>query len=145
MSSPSPSDGDDIPALSSSCASCQPIPRVRAEDLSSQRFQDEFFSLARPVVITGATEDWPARQWTIEGLVQRVGGNEVNIRGRTNEREYQLGRRYTIRKDTFEGYCNDLLKGNARAKSSYLAVASMQQAFPQLLDEVPDPELVYHF
>ena len=60
----------------------------------------------------------------------------MNVRGRTNEREYQLGRRYTIRKDTFAGYCRDLLEGNARARSSYLAVASMQQAFPQLLDEV---------
>ena len=51
-----------------------------------------------------------------------------------------MGKTYTIRKDTFKNYCTDLLGENARAKSSYLAVASMQMAFPQLLPELPFPE-----
>ena len=46
---------------------------------------------------------------------------------------------YTIRRDTFRSYCEDLQRGNARARSSYLAVASLQQTFPQLLAEVPLP------
>ena len=73
-------DGDDDPTLArlaSACASCTPIPRVAAEDLTSQRFQQEFFSRARPVVITGATDGWPAREWTIDNLVERVGDNQV--------------------------------------------------------------------
>ena len=28
----------------------------------------EFFTKARPVIITDAAEDWPCRQWTIEVL-----------------------------------------------------------------------------
>ena len=44
---------------------------------------------------------------------------------------------YTIRRDTFRNYCKDLLSNNARARSSYLAVASLSQAFPQLKDELP--------
>ena len=57
----------------------------------------------------------------------RTTGTQVWVRGRTNQAEYRVGRTYTIRKDTFGSYCADLLAGNARARASYLAVASMQQ------------------
>ena len=100
--------------------------------------------------------------------MDRVGDNEVLIRGKTNHEDYKLGKvniflkniypensyflkknltllpllhhpiqAYTIRRDTFRSYCQDLLSNNARARSSYLAVASLQQAFPQLKDELP--------
>ena len=61
------------------------------------------------------------------------------IRGKTNKEDYKLGKSYTVRRDLFRNYCSDLLKANARAKSSYLAVASLAQAFPQLLDDLPLP------
>jgi len=121
-------------------SACQSSPIPRVSDLSEEQFHTEYFLPARPVIITDATEDWPARQWTIERLVERVGGNQVWVRGRTNQAEYRVGRTYTIRKDTFGSYCADLLAGNARARASYLAVASMQQAFPELLPDVPLPK-----
>merc|ERR1712032_943775 len=55
------------------------IPRVA--DLSPEQFHREFFTKERPVIITDAAEDWPCRQWTIEGLAERVGENEVMVRG----------------------------------------------------------------
>jgi hypothetical protein len=69
----------------------------------------------------------------------KVGDNEVMIRGKTNKEDYKLGKSYTVRRDLFRNYCSDLLKANAKAKSSYLAVASLAQAFPQLLDDLPLP------
>ena len=119
------------------CCQSTLIPRVSG--LSEKEFHRDYFLPARPVIITDATEDWPARQWTISSLVERVGNNEVWVRGKTNQEDYRVGKTYTIRRDTFAKYCQDLLKGNARARSSYLAVASMQQAFPELLDDVPLP------
>ena len=116
------------------------IPRVPFEHLSIQDFQENYFSKAKPVIITGLVQSWPCFQWTIDGLMKRVGDNEVLIRGKTNKEDYKLGKSYTIRRDTFRNYCQDLLQGNARARSSYLAVASLQQAFPQLLDDLPLPE-----
>ena len=117
------------------------IPRVPYESLSIEEFQDNYFSKAKPVIITGLVQSWPCySKWTIEGLMQRVGDNEVLIRGKTNQEDYKQGKSYTIRRDTFRNYCQDLLQGNARARSSYLAVASLQQAFPQLLEELPLPE-----
>ena len=56
----------------------------------------------------------------------------------------RLGKAYTIRRDSFRNYCKDLLEANARARSSYLAVASLHQAFPQLLDELPMPDYLTH-
>ena len=125
------------------CHSSTPIPRVSG--LSEKEFHDSYFLSATPVIITDATEDWPARDWTIPDLVQRVGDNEVWVRGKTNQEDYRVGKTYTIRRDTFSSYCQDLLKANARARSSYLAVASMQQAFPQLLDDVPLPKYLQDY
>merc|ERR1712008_428605 len=98
-----------------------PIPRVAG--LSEKDFHEQYFG--------------PAKGWTMDNLVERVGDNEVWVRGKTNAEDYRVGKAYTIRKDTFGNYCRDLIKGNARARSSYLAVASMQQAFPQLQSDVP--------
>jgi len=117
------------------------IPRIPASDLSEEDFNLNYFKQAKPVIITGATTEWPAiRSWTISSLMEKVGNNEVLIRGKVNKDEYRSGKAYTIRKDTFYNYCSDILSDNARAKSSYLAVASLQQAFPQLLDDVPLPK-----
>jgi len=126
-----------------SCCQSDEIPRV--SNLSEREFHDEYFLKARPVIITDATEDWPARSWTIPDLVDKVGENEVWVRGKTNQEDYRVGKTYTIRRDTFGKYCEDLIKGNARARSSYLAVASMQQAFPQLLDDVPMPKYLQNY
>jgi len=117
----------------------------RVSNLSEQDFHEQYFTKAKPVIITDATDGWPARQWTIPSLVEKVGGNDVWIRGNTNRENYRVGKAYTIRKDTFGNYCSDLLKGNARARSSYLAVASMQQAFPQLLKELPLPKYLNNY
>eukprot|EP00092_Neocalanus_flemingeri_P006015 GFUD01006481.1.p1 GENE.GFUD01006481.1~~GFUD01006481.1.p1 ORF type:complete len:356 (-),score=94.78 GFUD01006481.1:45-1112(-) len=126
-----------------SCCQSTPIPRVSS--LSEKDFHDLYFVPAKPVIITDATEDWPARNWTIDNLVERVGDNEVWVRGKTNVEDYRVGKAYSIRRDTFSKYCEDLTKGNARARSSYLAVASMQQAFPQLLSDVPLPTYLKDF
>ena len=116
------------------------IPRVSHNDLTFDDFYENYFLLASPVIITGATEHWPARKWTIPNLMERVGENQVWIRGKTNQEDYKVGKSYTIRKDTFGNYCQELLDNAPRARSSYLAVASMTQAFPQLMDDAPLPE-----
>lgn len=116
------------------------IPRVPYAELSVEKFQQNYFGKAKPVIITGMAKEWPCLNWTIDNLMNRVGDNEVLIRGKTNLEDYKLGKSYVIRRDKFRNYCQDLLKENARARSSYLAVASLHQAFPQLLEDLPMPE-----
>ena len=43
-----------------------------------------------------------------------MGDNEVWVRGKTNVEDYRVGKAYSIRRDTFSKYCQDLTKGNAR-------------------------------
>ena len=122
------------------CCHNSEIPRINASELSEEEFNTKYFKQAKPVIIVGGTADWPAiKTWTIKSLMERVGRNQVIIRGQVNKDDYRNGKAYTIRKDTFYNYCQDLLANNSRAKSSYLAVASLQQAFPQLLGDVPLP------
>lgn len=74
----------------------RPIPRRSARELTTQEFHECYFAAAIPVVITDATSAWPASQWTIESLKQRVGKNEVWIRGRTDQVSSTLGRKHEI-------------------------------------------------
>ena len=79
-------------SMAVSCCQSQEIPRVSASALSPAQFHAEYFLRARPVIITDAAEDWPARSWTIPGLVDRVGDNEVWVRGKTNQEDYRVGK-----------------------------------------------------
>jgi [protein]-arginine 3-hydroxylase / protease len=52
------------------------VPRV--ERLSRRGFQERFLLPQRPVIISGAMEDWPARKrWTNDYLVEKVGARTV--------------------------------------------------------------------
>ncbi|ELU13249.1 hypothetical protein CAPTEDRAFT_186624, partial [Capitella teleta] len=95
-----------------------------------------------PVVIEGALEDSPSREWTLDSLEERVGGNEVHVRANTNCEDYRLGRKYNIRQTTFRDYITDIRKNNKRAKSSYLAVQNIKKAFPQIAADFTVPEYV---
>ena len=65
------------------------IPRVPFNELDVETFQKCYFKPAKPVVITGMTQNWKCRQWTINNLMERVGENEVLIRGKTNLEDYR--------------------------------------------------------
>lgn len=49
-----------------------PIPRIRHSELTPERFFEEVASKNQPVIIEGATSDWPAmRRWSLEALEER--------------------------------------------------------------------------
>jgi histone arginine demethylase JMJD6 len=54
------------------------VPRV--ENLSYRDFVCDFQKKRRPVIMTDATTDWPARSWTLQTLRQRVGHRDLEIR-----------------------------------------------------------------
>ena len=87
------------------CRSNTEIPRVPHAELSEDEFQEKYFNQAKPVIITGMAEEWPCSKWTISTLMNRVGDNEVLIRGKTDKEDYRLGKAYTIRRDSFRNYC----------------------------------------
>jgi hypothetical protein len=53
------------------------IARRSASEMTVEEFHRDFADLNRPVLITGAMEDWPAwEHWTREGLLARYGERE---------------------------------------------------------------------
>jgi hypothetical protein len=55
------------------------VPRV--ERPSRREFEERFLFPQRPVIISGAMEDWPARErWTNDYLTEKVGARTVDIR-----------------------------------------------------------------
>lgn len=62
------------------------IPRVAAADLTPARFKAEFLALGKPVIITGATDSWPAlggeesAGWgDFDGLAAEIGERLVPV------------------------------------------------------------------
>src|SRR6185436_9856998 len=59
------------------------VPRV--PKLSRQQFLDEYYALNRPVVMTGAMQDWPAfTRWTFPELKRRFGERVVSVQANRN-------------------------------------------------------------
>lgn len=50
----------------------------RTKPSASELFE-RYFAGNRPVIMTDATEGWPARRWTPELLAERLGGAEIEI------------------------------------------------------------------
>ena len=54
------------------------VPRV--ENMTPERFRDEYFLTGKPVVLQGAAADWPAiKKWSPEYLLQRCGQDEIAV------------------------------------------------------------------
>ena len=55
-------------------------PRVPRSELTAETFLRSYVLKSRPVIITGAMEGWPVRDWTPTALVERFGGErEVEV------------------------------------------------------------------
>lgn len=65
------------------------VPRM--PKLPRQAFLDNYYALNRPVVMTGAMDDWPAMtRWTAEELKRRFGDRIVSVQAnRDNDANYE--------------------------------------------------------
>ncbi len=69
----------------------QPAEVARRDGLSSEAFFAEYYSTLTPVVLTGLTDHWPGRQWTLQSLADRVGNPEVEVqRDRERDPDFEL-------------------------------------------------------
>jgi ribosomal protein L16 Arg81 hydroxylase len=65
------------------------VPRVPR--LSRREFLEQYYAVNRPVVMTGAMDDWPAMtRWTNDELRRRFGGRTVSVQtGRDADANYE--------------------------------------------------------
>lgn len=114
----------------------------RREFIDNELFKSEYLQGGKPLLLTGYASDWPARQWTLERLKEKVGNIRINVRRNTDVVDYKIGQKYKIENMDFEDYIGNIFKGNRKAKSSYMAVQNIKQAFPQLEDDIVIPSFV---
>jgi hypothetical protein len=68
----------------------QPAEVPRRDALSPDDFFREHYSTLTPVVLTGLTDQWPGRQWSLERL-GRLGNPEIEVQwARENDPDFEL-------------------------------------------------------
>uniref|UniRef100_H2Z7M9 JmjC domain-containing protein n=1 Tax=Ciona savignyi TaxID=51511 RepID=H2Z7M9_CIOSA len=110
--------------------------------LDKLNFEENYLRKNQPVVVRNGLAALPCSKWTIDYLLEQVGTNKVTVRGRTNSKEYKVGKQYIIRDTTFKEYVLDMRSKNVRGGSSYMAVQNIRKTFPQLQDECQLPEYI---
>lgn len=87
------------------------VPRV--PKLSRQQFLDEYYALNRPVVMTGAMDDWPAlTRWTFPELKRRFGARVVSVQAnRSSDANYEQNSERLRREMTFGEYVERVESG----------------------------------
>lgn len=65
-----------------SIAAALPVDRIHISNISLTHFHDHYFTTQTPVVITGLTENWPARQWSLDTLAEACSNEPVFLQRR---------------------------------------------------------------
>ena len=114
------------------------VPRV--PKLPRQQFLDEYYALNRPVVITGAMDDWPAlTRWTFPELKRRFGARVVSVQAnRGSDANYEQNSERLRRDMTFGEYV-DLVESSGETNDFYITAnnsGTNKKALEELWDDI---------
>jgi len=114
------------------------VPRV--PKLSRQQFLDEYYALNRPVVMTGAMDDWPAlTRWTFPELKRRFGERIVSVQAnRSSDANYEQNSERLRRDMTFGEYV-DLVESSGETNDFYITAnnaGTNKEALKELWDDI---------
>lgn len=119
------------------------VPRI--PKLSRQTFLDNYYALNRPVVMTGAMDDWPAMtRWTAEELKRRFGDRVVSVQAnRDNDANYELNSA-TLRTEMTFGEFVDITETISETNNYYITANNSETNRETLKDLwkdiIPFPE-----
>jgi peptidyl-lysine (3S)-dioxygenase / protease len=87
-------------------------PLERAHKPSVSEFHSAFAGCSKPVILTGVTNDWPARQlWTVDYFKEMFGDVEADLRGSDDESEVFFNRHPDVKMRLAEYF--DLIRSPA--------------------------------
>ncbi len=114
------------------------VPRLAK--LPRQQFLDEHYALSRPVVMTGAMEDWPAMtRWTPQYLKDRFSERSVSVQAnRTSDANYEQNSERLRRQMPF-GEFVDLVESVAESNDYYITAnnaGTNREALKELWEDV---------
>lgn len=126
---------------------CLEIPRVAANEITPEDFEERYIQRSLPVILTGAMDSWPAfadkeRRWSIEKFKQRFSDTAVTVdAGGSKERlqlgEY-LGRFPRFRREQEEHWAAGG-KGVGAVSMQYLRTWFFADVLPELVDDFSTP------
>lgn len=114
------------------------VPRVQKP--SRQEFLDQYYSTNRPVVITGAMDDWPAMtRWTGEYLKGRFGDRTVEVQAnRNSDANYELNQT-KLKKEMRFGEFVDITETVGQTNNYYITANNSgknKAALTELWDDI---------
>lgn len=114
------------------------VPRV--PKLSRQEFLDGYYATNRPVVMTGAMDDWPAMtRWTNEELKRRFGDRIVSVQAnRGSDANYEQNSERLRREMRFGDFV-DLVETTAETNDFYITAnnsGTNHEALRELWDDI---------
>ncbi len=116
------------------------VPRV--DRPSRREFEERFLFPQRPVIISGAMEDWPALQrWTNDYLTEKVGARTFRPWQKTDMVEAKKGNSDTPPMKFAEYF--DLLAGDTISDGQlYVAILPIRTSLPELWPDIRFPAYV---
>lgn len=125
----------------------KPIEEIDATQFDFNHFKTNYLKNNKPLVIRNALKVFNVgtafKNWSLQYLADKCGSNKVHVRRNTIADEYKLGKAYFAQETTFQSYVDDLVEDNKRCQNSYLAVQNLKKAFPQIVDELHLPGLIF--
>jgi hypothetical protein len=114
------------------------VPRV--PKLSREEFLDNYYALNRPVVMTGAFDDWPAMtKWTGEQLKSRFGDRTVSVQANRNaDTNYELNSD-KLRSEMSFGEFVDITETSGETNNYYITANNSgknKDALKELWDDI---------
>ncbi|GLS05693.1 aspartate beta-hydroxylase [Chitiniphilus shinanonensis] len=112
----------------------------RRERLSTEEFFEHYYSAARPVIITGMMDDWPAmRKWNLDYFRSYWAAREVEVQfGRNGDPYYELNKIAHKRVMKF-GEFVDLVRDAGRTNDFYMTATNdslNRRALTELWDDI---------
>jgi hypothetical protein len=114
------------------------VPRMPR--LSRQQFLDEYYALNRPVLMTGAMDDWPAlERWTSPELKRRFGERIVSVQGNRDADPNYEQNSDRLRREMRFGDFVDLAESAAETNDCYITAnnsATNREALKEIWEDV---------
>ncbi len=107
---------------------------------SRDEFFEHYYAANRPVILTGAMDDWPALWcWSLADFAERFGDREVEVQyGRTASNDYEIESKKFLRAMKFADYLAQVR--DAGVTNDFYMTANNnsknKQAMPELWDDV---------
>jgi hypothetical protein len=102
-----------------------PVDVPRVAGLSYREFVHEFQRLRQPVILTDASRNWSARDWSLETLRRRAGHRTVAIRTESGTANYLFGE-----------LIDQLSNATDRQPAPYARNVDVERSLPELWPDI---------